>query len=235
MLSGSAISGDPFFLLEASPPREATSYLATSRISCTSFVRMASGYARCSHRSGCIFYLDGLIMVDFTETAMRKMCRNPRCGCKLPAPVSNPREAFCARGCHSSFYRKRCLVCEEPMDRKTERQLVCGKRKCRNALQGSFDGGRYHVSSRTISPLKKPIKSGIKSSFNPDRTPPWRVVAAGSPISANQYHCAIVGAEEATAAADRINAAHWKAAKCSPSAPLRQITGLHEGRISGSS
>ena len=77
-------------------------------------------------------------MVDFAETALRKMCRNPRCGCKLPAPVSNPREAFCTRGCHSSFYRKRCLVCEEPMERKTERQLVCGKRKCRNALQASF-------------------------------------------------------------------------------------------------
>jgi hypothetical protein len=152
-------------------------------------------------------------MVDFAETALRKMCRNPRCGCKLPAPVSNPREAFCTRGCHSSFYRKRCLVCEEPMERKTERQLVCGKRKCRNALQASFDGGRYHVSSRTINPLKTSIKPGIKSSLKLDRAPPWRVVAAGSPISANQYHCAVVGAGEATVVADRINSAHWKAAK----------------------
>jgi hypothetical protein len=152
-------------------------------------------------------------MVEFAETAMRKMCRNPRCGCKLPAPVSNPREAFCTRGCHSSFYRKRCLICEEPMGRKTEHQLVCGKRKCRNALQASFDGGRYHVSSRTIDHLKTSIKPGIKSSLKSDRAPSWRVIAAGSPISANRYHCAIVGAEEATAAADRINAAHWKAAK----------------------
>ena len=152
-------------------------------------------------------------MVDFAETALRKMCRNPRCGCKLPAPVSNPREAFCTRGCHSSFYRKRCLVCEEPMERKTERQLVCGKRKCRNALQASFDGGRYPVSSRTINPFKTSIKPGIKSSLKLDRAPPWRVVAAGSPISANQYHCAVVGAEEAIAVADRINAAHWKAAR----------------------
>jgi hypothetical protein len=81
-------------------------------------------------------------MTEFVETAIRKMCRYPRCGSKLPAPVSNPREAFCARGCHDGFYRKRCLVCEQSMERKTEHQLVCGKRKCRNALQGSFDGGR---------------------------------------------------------------------------------------------
>lgn len=32
-------------------------------------------------------------------------------------------------------------------------------------------------------------------------------------MTANQYHCATVGAEEAIEAADRINAAHWKAAK----------------------
>lgn len=40
------------------------------------------------------------------------------------------------------------------MERKTENQLVCGKRKCRSALQGSFDGGRYHVASRMLTPLK---------------------------------------------------------------------------------
>jgi hypothetical protein len=28
------------------------------------------------------------------------------------APVANEREAFCAKGCHSSFYRKRCVVCD---------------------------------------------------------------------------------------------------------------------------
>jgi hypothetical protein len=57
-------------------------------------------------------------------------CRNPRCRSKLKAPVDNPREAFCTRGCHSSFYRKRCLICEGEMARKTERQLICGGRRC---------------------------------------------------------------------------------------------------------
>jgi hypothetical protein len=86
-------------------------------------------------------------MTEFTETAMRKMCRNPRCGCKLPEPVSNSREGFCARGCHTQFYCARCLICEAKMERKTGNQLVCGKRKCRNALQADISFGRYHASS----------------------------------------------------------------------------------------
>src|ERR1700733_3071835 len=53
-------------------------------------------------------------MVDFAETAMRKMCRNPKCRSKLPTPTSNEREAFCCRGCYSSFYLRRCRVCEGP-------------------------------------------------------------------------------------------------------------------------
>jgi hypothetical protein len=41
-------------------------------------------------------------------------------------------------GCHTSFYRKRCLVCERPMECNTEHQLVCGKRACRKALRAKF-------------------------------------------------------------------------------------------------
>jgi hypothetical protein len=52
----------------------------------------------------------------------RHYCRNPRCRSKLPAPVENDHHAFCCRGCHSSFYWSRCLVCEEPIRRKSERQ-----------------------------------------------------------------------------------------------------------------
>src|SRR5437764_800421 len=50
-------------------------------------------------------------MTEFTQT-LRHYCRNPRCRSKLPSPASDPRKAFCTRGCHSSFYLKRCLVCE---------------------------------------------------------------------------------------------------------------------------
>jgi hypothetical protein len=126
-------------------------------------------------------------MTEFVQET-RKRCRNPKCRMKLTTPVVNEREAFCSRGCHSAFYRKRCLVCGEPMEHKTERQLICGKRKCKNALAAHFDGGRYHTPSAPIHPLKKSIKSGIKSGHVGDR--PWRVVAGG--LTAAQYHCATV-------------------------------------------
>jgi hypothetical protein len=37
-------------------------------------------------------------------------------------------------------------------------------------------------------------KTGIKSATNSRFFTPWRVVAAGAPISANQYHCATIAA-----------------------------------------
>jgi hypothetical protein len=151
-------------------------------------------------------------MTEFQQE-FRHYCRNPRCRSKLPAPVSNPREAFCARGCHSSFYRKRCLVCEQPMERKTERQLVCGKRKCRSGLQARSSVTGYLPSSGVVSPSKKPVNKGLKVPLKPDRASSWRVIAAGAPITANLYHCAIVGADVATTEADRTNAAHWRPAK----------------------
>ena len=69
-------------------------------------------------------------MTEFAETAMRKMCRNPRCGCKLPEPVSNSREAFCTKGCHSQFYRTHCLVCEAAIVQPNTRRerLICKKK-----------------------------------------------------------------------------------------------------------
>ena len=86
-------------------------------------------------------------MTDFTET-LRQMCRNTNsklpCGSKLPTPVANPKEAFCCQGCFNSFYRKRCLVCEKPMERRHETQLICGGRKCRNALKFGQIFGRFH-------------------------------------------------------------------------------------------
>ena len=80
-------------------------------------------------------------MTEFAEK-LRHRCRNPRCRSKLTTPVANPREAFCTKGCRSSFYRKRCVICEGDMVRKTGNQLVCGKRRCRNALQAQKALGR---------------------------------------------------------------------------------------------
>jgi hypothetical protein len=127
-------------------------------------------------------------MTDFAVET-RHYCRNPRCRSKLKAPVVNAREAFCTRGCHSGFYRKRCLVCEGEMVRKTENQLVCGKRKCRNALQGALSLGRYHAPSGVKAPGQNPIKPGIKTGAATDRA--WRIVAGAEP-TASGFHCATV-------------------------------------------
>jgi hypothetical protein len=65
------------------------------------------------------------------NAALRHYCRNPRCRSKLPAPVENHHHAFCTRGCHSSFFRSRCLVCEAPMQRKREGQrFKSGHKTC---------------------------------------------------------------------------------------------------------
>jgi hypothetical protein len=103
------------------------------------------------------------------EPELRHYCRNPKCRMKLRKPVENRRDAFCTRGCHSSFYRRRCLICEDEMERKTGNQLVCGKRRCRNALWDQKALGRYHPTSGPYSDLEKSIKPGLKT--GPQRRP----------------------------------------------------------------
>jgi hypothetical protein len=66
----------------------------------------------------------------------RHYCRNQRCRSKLKAPIDNPHHAFCCRGCHGQFYRVRCLVCEDPMQRKRENQrFKSGHAKCQSEYQ----------------------------------------------------------------------------------------------------
>src|SRR5262249_47404953 len=128
---------------------------------------------------------------------------------KLPAPVSNDREKFCSRGCHARFFRTRCRVCEGPIEQPARgTRLICKKAKCKNAWRAGLGFGRYQDSNRAKLLSEVPVNKGPKVPVDDDRARPWRVVAAGKPLSANQYHCAIVG----TAAADRANAAHWRGA-----------------------
>jgi hypothetical protein len=68
-----------------------------------------------------------------SKSELRHFCRNPLCRSKLITPVANHREAFCARGCHTSFYRKRCLVCEREMPRNSGSQRTCYRANCKTA------------------------------------------------------------------------------------------------------
>ena len=127
-------------------------------------------------------------MTEF-RIELRHYCRNPLCRSKLPAPVANPREAFCTRGCHSSFHLHRCLICEQPMKRRTGNQRICGKRRCRNALQANNGLGRYSAPSSAILTQVRPDFIGAKQATKADR--PWRAMA-GPPSTPSQLHCATV-------------------------------------------
>jgi hypothetical protein len=134
-------------------------------------------------------------MTEFTETAMRKMCRNPRCGCKLPEPVSNSKAAFCTKGCYSQFYRAHCLVCEAAIQQpKRGERLICKKAACINAFRESSGAYRYPASQTAESISETPDFIGSKQPLKPDRG--WFIVA-GSELSPSAFHCAIVGAQEA--------------------------------------
>src|SRR6516162_3493648 len=112
-------------------------------------------------------------MTEFTQT-LRHYCRNPRCRSKLPSPASDPRKAFCTRGCHSSFYLKRCLVCENDKPTgSTARRKLCRRPKCegryrKNSAHYSFLGADT-ISAANAS--RSAQSTGIKSAGLDDR--PW--------------------------------------------------------------
>ena len=141
----------------------------------------------------------------FSET-LRHYCRNPRCRSKLKAPVENGREAFCARGCHTQYYRKRCIACEQQMERKRESQQLCGRRKCKSqfaALKAVFLLGRYHPSSHALDASRNPTKPGTFSPLKSDRG--WRQVA-GPTVD---VRFAKIRADDAIKQAHRANRRHW--------------------------
>ena len=129
-------------------------------------------------------------MVDF-ENQTRKRCRH--CQMNLPVPVSNAREAFCGRGCYGSFYRKRCVICEEPMERKNEGQKLCGKRKCRNTLQqlkkADFALGRYFPRRTSSGGVEVSVNTGVKTATAKGLAPALTLCFDGSPLD----HCVDCG------------------------------------------
>jgi hypothetical protein len=56
-----------------------------------------------------MFYKPTTTLPQADPLTLRHRCRNPKCRGKLKTPVENERDAFCTRGCYTSFYRHRCL------------------------------------------------------------------------------------------------------------------------------
>ena len=117
---------------------------------------------------------------------LRHHCRNPHCRMKLREPTDNLRSAFCCRGCHASYYRKRCLVCEGPFERVRDDQRTCGRRKCKGEFRRHsvrFWGEwlpNPQIPGETLSAPQNPIKPGIKTHVEGRRG--WR--NSSSPIHA---------------------------------------------------
>ena len=155
-------------------------------------------------------------MTEFTQT-LRHYCRNPRCRSKLPSPASDPHKAFCTRGCHSSFYLKRCLVCENDKPAgSTARRKLCRRPKC----EGRYRKNSAHYSflgADTTSAANVPRSAqstGIKSADFDDR--PCYIVA-GPKISAAVYHCATLPVDPDIAA--RVNRIRKEIAWSKPRPP----------------
>ena len=134
-------------------------------------------------------------------------CRHRKCRTKLKKPVSNQRDAFCSHGCHTSFYLKRCLVCEGPLERRNKTQKVCRKSRCRNAWRAKAGFGRYSPSTSVSLASKAPGFIGSKPPLQRHRT--WAQVA-GPKLTPSQLHCGLVGAVHAVAEADQKNRPHWR-------------------------
>jgi hypothetical protein len=109
------------------------------------------------------------------KPALRHRCRNPRCRSKLDEPTDSMRNAFCTRGCHSSFYRRRCIVCERSFERRTERRRICERRKC----NADFKRDRAHYLGRW-GQASHPSTNATKTPIKPASF--WRLVA-GPPLS----------------------------------------------------
>jgi len=111
---------------------------------------------------------------------------------RLQSPVTNPREAFCIKGCYGSFYLHRCLVCEDP----TGNRKICKKSKCRNALAAGLGFGRYHGTptkpNRASQNLELTQEVPVNGSvFSGSKPPEWGQIV-GPPLTPNQLHCATI-------------------------------------------
>jgi hypothetical protein len=88
---------------------------------------------------------------------LRHHCRNPRCRMKLAEPADNERRAFCTPACHTSFYRRRCVVCEKELHPGPANRKLCKNATCQREYR-RFP--HVYQLGNVQQPLETPIKSG---------------------------------------------------------------------------
>jgi hypothetical protein len=112
---------------------------------------------------------------QFTPPSLRHYCRNPKCRSKLPKPVENAHRAFCTRGCHQGFYRRRCAVCERKLPPGPANRLLCRRTPCKAEFRRFPHLYIWQAGSlpQTVKrPPKTSIKPGIKNGLKRDRAAP---------------------------------------------------------------
>ena len=137
---------------------------------------------------------------------IRHRCRNPKCGAKLKLAVTNSRDAFCTPGCFAAFDRHHCLVCERAIIRGTERQLLCGRQKCKGEFRRHrerFYPTRYLPSVLSPNVSRNPIKPGTKTRSKSGR---GFVQIAGPELSPTAFRLATLPLDPELAA--RLERAH---------------------------
>src|SRR5215204_5161412 len=110
------------------------------------------------------------------EGGLRHYCRNPRCCSKLDEPVDTDRRAFCKPGGHATFYRHRCVVCEESISRRNETKRLCGSGKCAYAHKQNPEVYAFQGSIMASAPqsgAETRIEWAFKSGINTGRGLRW--------------------------------------------------------------
>ena len=108
-------------------------------------------------------------------------CRNQRCRLKLPAPVENEHHAFCTSGCHASFYRNRCRVCERDL-RKNGKRGDANRLYCRPPHRCAAEARKWPEkygfdppTPATPPPRTNNVRNahftGLKTGIGGDRSP----------------------------------------------------------------
>ena len=104
--------------------------------------------------------------------SLRHCCRH--CRSKLPEPTDTPRRAFCVRGCFTSYYRSRCVVCEQPFRRKAEHQKTCIAQKCKaeaRRFPAAYSWPKKPemgaCTQNDATPLRSAHSTGVKTGLPP--------------------------------------------------------------------
>jgi hypothetical protein len=153
----------------------------------------------------------------------RHRCRNVRCSAKLESAVTNPRDAFCCQGCFDTHYRGRCLVCERPIIRQTERQRLCKRRRCRDEFyrhKELFLGARYLPSVLRHNASRSAHSTGLKIGTLGGR--PFAQIAGPQLTPASLRLASLPFDSDLAARLERTHRPYFEALKRSKQAAARQ-------------